>query len=612
MNPWKEFKKDVLKSLKLALNKLDWPSRELKETLEEPPESTLGDMATTICFELPKELNKPPSEIAEELSNKVDNTGMVREVKPVGGYVNFFVDESKLTSLTLNTIEETEAGYGIHGEMKGKVIIEHTSVNPTKPLHIGHGRNAVLGDTMARILRALGHEVEVQNYIDDLGLQVAQTILAYQIIDDKTEDKFDHVLGKLYVDMHERMPLEPDLEYKAREILSKLEKGKGDIVKKAREISDKCVRANLETTDRLNINYNLLVWESDITNSGALEETLKELKKTPYFIRGKGRHKGTFILRLKEFGLDDKVMIRSDGTTVYTARDLAYQLWKFGRVKADLRFKKHSERPNGLKTYTTNPSGTTDHDFANADIVINVIGTEQKFPQKIISTALKSLGLEKEFEKSYHLAYEHVRLPSKKFAGRKGTWIGYTVDEVIEEAVDRAKKEVEKRNPEADAKFMKESADAVGIGAVRFALIRTSPEKEVVFKWGEALNFERNSGPAIQYSHARACSILRKLKKTKIQRDNEVLKEPEEYALLKCLSKFPEVVRIAGEEFQPYLLAVYASELALIFNKFYEVAPVIKAETEELKATRIRLVNCTRIVLSNALNLLGIKAPERM
>ncbi|KXB05073.1 hypothetical protein AKJ48_00410 [candidate division MSBL1 archaeon SCGC-AAA261O19] len=611
-SPWREFKTNVLKSLEEAFSKLDWSSEGLEESLEEPPEPSLGDLATTICFELSKKLKKSPEELAQELSKKIEPTPMIRGVKPVGGYVNFFVDESKLTSLTLNAIEEEDSKYGFQEGEREKVIIEHTSVNPTKPLHIGHGRNAVLGDTMARVLRALGREVEVQNYIDDLGLQVAQTLLAYQTIEEKPEGKFDHILGKLYVDIHERLSSEPELEDKAREILSELETGEGKTVQEAREISEKCVQANLETTDRLNIDYDLLVWESDIATSGILEETLDNLKETPYLVEGEDEHEGTLVLRLKEFGINDKVMMRSDGTTVYTARDLAYQLWKFGQVKADLRFEGHSERPSGVKTYTTTLEGDSDSKFANADRVINVIGTEQRFPQKVVSTALKALGLEEEFEKSHHLAYEHVRLPSKKFVGRHGTWMGYTVDDVIDETVSRAKIEVEKRNPDADPAFVEEAAETVGVGAIRYSLIRTSPEKEVVFKWNEALNFERNSGPAIQYSHARACSILRKAGEEGGEHPDDVLEEPQEHQLVKQLAKFPEVVQIAGDQLQPHLLAAYAAELALIFNKFYEVAPVIQAETEELKAARLRLVNCTRIVLSNALTLLGIKAPERM
>jgi arginyl-tRNA synthetase len=611
-NPWGKFKKDVLKVLKKAFSELGWPSKALEATLEEPPDPKLGDLASPACFGLAKELRRPPTELAQELAKTVKPGGLVASAGAAGGYVNFRADLPKLSSLTLHTIERSDEGYGHLRVGRGKVVIEHTSVNPTKPLHIGHGRNAIIGDTTARILRALGYETEVQNYIDDMGLQVAETLLAYRTVKKRPKDKFDHVLGKLYVDIHRRVGSEAELETKVREILAELERGAGKTAREARKLSERCVRSNLETSDRLNVGYDLLVWESNIARSGMLDETLERLRKTSYLVEGEGKHEGALVLRLKKFGLADKVLVRSDGTAVYTARDLAYQLWKFGQVKAKLNFKRHSKRPDGTQTYTTSPRGRVRRKFGGAAQVINVIGREQRFPQRVVFAALKSLGLKRECENSHHLAYEHVRLPGGRFEGRMGTWIGYSVDEVVDEAMTRAKAEVEKRNPDASEQFKSRAAEQVGVGAVRYALIRISPEKEVVFKWEDALNFERNSGPAIQYSHARACSILRRAGQRGGGHSHDIFKLQEEHNLVKQLARLPEVVQDAGEGLQPHLPATYAAELALLFNKFYETAPVIKAKSKELKAARLRLVNCTRIVLRNSVELLGIAAPERM
>ncbi|MFQ6130127.1 MAG: arginine--tRNA ligase, partial [Candidatus Hadarchaeaceae archaeon] len=302
----------------------------------------------------------------------------------------------------------------------------------------------------------------------------------------------------------------------------------------------------------------------------------------------------------------------SDGTAVYTARDIAYQLWKFGQTKAGLRFKFHSKHPDGIKTYTTAQRGRSSAKFGRADKVINVIGAEQRFPQQVVFTALKALGLEREHKNSHHLAYEHVWLPSGRFSGRKGTWVGFSVDDVIEEAVARAYVVVKEHAPKASERFKREAAELVGVGAVRYSLVCTSPEKRITFKWEEALNFNRNSGPAVQYSHARACSILRKAKRRGGKYPNDIFKLPEEKCLVKLLAKYPEIVREAGEKLQPNLPALYAAELALAFNTFYEVAPVIEAGLPELRAARLRLVNCVRIALRNALYLMGITAPERM
>ncbi|MFN4133483.1 MAG: arginine--tRNA ligase, partial [Candidatus Hadarchaeales archaeon] len=445
------------------------------------------------------------------------------------------------------------------------------------------------------------------NYIDDMGRQMAETILAYKKIGEKPKTKFDHMLGLIYAEMHAKLESNEALEKEAAEILSQLERGKGKMVKLARELAEKCVKENLATTDRLGVSYDVLVWESDMVRSGVVREALEKLKKTGKLAAGKGEKEGTLVLRLSDLGMEDKVLVRSDGTTVYTARDIAYQLWKFGKSKSSPKFKLW--RP---ALYTTSPSGRVSKKFGGAEMVINVVGMEQKYPQQVVFAALKLLGLKEEYENSHHLAYEHVWLPSGKFSGRKGTWVGYSVDEVREEAVARAYQIVKEHAPEAGEKFWREAAEFVGVGAIRFSLLATSPEKRIVFKWEEAINFERNSGPAVQYSHARACSILRKAGQKWKPHSPAVFQKPQEHHLIKLLSKYPEVVVEAGRRLQPHLLASYAAELAFQFNTFYEVCPVINAESDELRSARLRLVNCTRIVLRNVLELMGIKAPEKM
>ncbi len=611
-NLWRGFKSDVLKILEEGFEKLGWPKKDLEESLEEPQDSSFGHMASTVCFELPKDLHRSPEDISQELSENLKPGGLVEKVEAVGGYINFFVEMSVLSNLALDNIEERGSEYGHLDHDEKKVVIEHTSVNPTKPLHIGHGRNAVIGDTMARILKACGKNVEVQNYIDDLGLQVAQTLIAYKADEEVSGEKFDHYLGKLYVDFHEKAKSNSELKQKARNVLSSMEKGRGELAQEAREMSLLCVESNLETTDRLDIDYDLLVWESDISRTGMLEESLGLLRKTPYLVEGEGKHEGAMVLHLSDFGLEDKVLVRSDGTAVYTARDIAYQLWKFGKVEANLCFDIHSERPSGVKTYTTVPESDSNIDFGSADQVINVIGMEQRYPQNVVFSALKVMGFEKEYRNSHHLAYEHVRLESEKFEGRKGTWMGYSVDDVLDETVERAREEVKKRNPDSNEDFIRKAAESVGVGAFRYSLISSSPEKEVVFKWEEVLDFDRNSGPAIQYSHARANNILRKAEGVKGKLEDYVFEEEIEDELITKLVKFPEVVREAGENLQPHKVATYASELALLFNKFYEVAPVLHAEEEDLMYSRLKLVKCVKIVLENSLRLLGIEAPGRM
>jgi len=612
-SPWENARKEVARAISVGMKKVGWTYRKnVLDTLEEPPHPNLGDLASTICFGLARDLKISPVEIAKKLADAVPAGEIVSAVAPVNGYLNFFLKTAVLGEMTLGAIEKMKEAYGRAEPREEKVIIEHTSVNPTKPLHIGHGRNAVIGDTVARIMKALGYRTEIHNYIDDMGRQMAETVLVFKRIPEKPEAKFDHMLGVLYSKMHELLEMDPTIENEVNGILRELEVGQGSWSREARELAEKCVRANMETTDRLDVSYDLLVWESDIARSGVVDEAMKELRRAGRLVEGSGENSGALLLRLKDLGLEDKVLVRSDSTTVYTARDIAYQLWKFGKTKASPKIKLHSSR-KGKKTFTTSVRGKPSRRFGRAKIVINVVGAEQRFPQQVVSAALKVLGYEEESKNSLHLAYEHVWLPSGKFSGRKGTWIGFSVDDVIEEAVARARAAVEAHSSDAPMEFKKKIAEMVGVGAVRYSLLNTSPEKKITFKWEDALNFERNSGPAIQYSHARACSIMRKAKNMKRKRMGLVKFElPEEKTLVKLLAKFPEVVKEAGRVLGPHLVALYTSELATAFNKFYEVAPVLSAETEELKWARLRLVNCTRIVLKNAMNLLGIPAPEKM
>lgn len=452
---------------------------------------------------------------------------------------------------------------------------------------------------MARILRKLGYRVEVHNYIDDLGLQMAETLVALEKFE-LPETKFDHALGLIYVKFQELLKKHPELEEEVRKKLKALEKGEKSVYKTARRIAEACVKANLSTTKRLGISYDLLVWESDLVQRGVLSEVLDLLRKA-------GRlkeEKGATLLLLEDFGLENKVLIRSDGTTVYLARDIAYQLWKFGKTKSKLLFKPW------LSIYTTHPKGRPSTRFGGAQRVINVIGAEQRDAQRSVFATLKVLGYEQEYGNSFHLAYEHVWLPTGKFSGREGTWVGHSLDEAIEEAIARAREIVEKREPEASKAFKERIAKAIGLGALRFSLVYTSPEKRIVFKWEEALDFEKNSGPAIQYSHARACSILRKAKVSRSP-DWSKLQLEEEKELVKLIAKYPKVLRLAGEELRPNLLASYAAKVSSLFNSFYEKAPVLKAE-KGLREARIKLVEGIRFILSDALNLLGIEAPERI
>ncbi|ASA77334.1 arginine--tRNA ligase [Thermococcus sp. 5-4] len=609
-------------------------------TFDDTPSIELGDFATTVSFQLARVFRKAPKLIAEEVVERLREKlpEEIADVRAVNGYINFYLNYNVFGKALVREILEEGNAYG-EGKIGAgkKVIVEHTSVNPTKPFHMGHARNAVLGDTMARIMRKLGYVVEVQNYIDDLGVQFAQVLWGYLHLKDEferleaelrekglKEDFIDHVMGLLYVEVNKRIEENPKVETEVRELMKKLEEGDNEIAEIGRKLAERVVKAQMLTTYRMGITYDLLSWESDIMRSGIFNEAYELIEANEnFFWATEGKYKGAFVMDLRRLFPDMKnpflVLKRSDGTATYTGKDIAYHLWKFGKVSADMLYKPW-DRHEDHETWTTAPDGEEMVGrFGNADIVINVIGAEQKHPQMAIKYALQLLGFEESAENFHHLAYEHVVRPEGKFSGRRGTWVGFTVDEVLNEAVQRARELVEEKNPSLSDEEKDNIAEAVGVGAVRFNLVKYSPDKVITFRWEDVLNFEGESAPYVQYAHARCASILRKAGERGIETEWKALLERADFSkltnrekeLVKLLAKFPEIVEVAGKDVKPHLIPWYVNELASLFNKFYMDHPVLKAEAGIVEE-RLLLVLAVKQVLRNGLELLGIEAPEKM
>ena len=626
-------------------------------TFDDTPSLELGDFGTAVAFQLARVFRKAPNKIAEEIVRRLTKPNPeeefytilqmvgkrdlfegIAEIKAVNGYINFYVDYSYFGRELVKEILGKGNAYGESGVGKGKkVIVEHTSVNPTKPLHMGHARNSVLGDTMARIMRRLGYTVEVQNYIDDLGVQFAQVLWGYLNLREEferleaelrekglKEDFIDHVMGLLYVEVNKRIEENPEVDREVRELMKKLEEGDNEIAETGRKLAERVLKAQMLTTYRMGITYDLLSWESDIVRSGIFEEAYRLIEANEnFFWATEGKYKGAFVMDLRKLFPDMKnpflVLKRSDGTATYTGKDIAYHLWKFGKVRADMLYKVW-DRIENHETWTTAPDGEEmPGRFGRGDIVINVIGAEQRHPQMAIKYALQLLGFEDSAQNFHHLAYEHVVRPEGKFSGRKGTWVGFTVDEVLNEAVQRARELVEQKNPNLSDEEKDEIAEAVGVGAVRFNLVKYSPDKVITFRWDDVLNFEGESAPYIQYAHARCASILRKAGESGVETDWRALLEKADFSrltlrekeLIKLLARFPEVIESAGRDIKPHLVPAYLNELASLFNKFYMDHPVLKAE-EGVREERLLLVLAVKQVLRNGLELLGIEAPEKM
>ncbi len=565
-----EFKNGVKSLLQEAVEAAGYGAEDL--CLET---SAYADIASSVAFKLSSKYKEPPQIIATKIFKKIQipKKSYVDKADVIGPYINFYVNRGFLED-TIKKISTEGENYGSLFKKYERIILEHTSVNPTGPLHVGRGRNPIIGDTLARILRRAGHEVDTQFYVNDMGKQIATIVWGYDNIDPNTLPaperelgKPDHDIVRYYRRANELISEDPKVDIEVNEILAKYESGDPETIQRFKKVVENCMLGQRQTLERINISYDRFVWESQFVRDGSVGKILEKLKKTRYAsLRG-----GALTLDLREFGLEkDFVLTRSDGITLYTTRDIAYHLWKF------------------------------DH----ADVVINVLGEDQKLAMSQLQTALKILGIEKEPKIVF---YSFVSLPEGRMSTRDG--IVVDLDDLLDEAFDRAYIEVHKRRPNLPENQKRKIASIVGMGAVRFDTVKVAPEKMMTFRWEEALDFEKQGAPFIQYAHARACSILSKASLEDF--DPSLLKEPYEVELIKKMAFLPSIVASAAHDLKPNIVAIYARELAEKFNQFYLHIPVLKAE-DDMRKARLTLVECARIVLANVLNLLGIIAPESM
>ncbi len=609
-----DVKHALRQALKAALDALGVPYAG-PIPVEEAPKDKPGDYGSPLPFQLARVLKKPPPKIAEELKAALPPIEGVREVFVVGGFLNFAFEPGFLVRAASQPPAPRE-------KFGDKVAIEHTSVNPNKELHIGHLRNVALGDAIARILDYAGRVVEVENYIDDTGRQAAESLYAIRRYQEAPAEgeKYDHFAGRLYVRLHQeladeatRVRLEPEI----RTVIQALEAGQ------LRSEIEQILNAQLLTMWRLGAEYDVLVWESDLVREGLLEEALNLLRATPYaFMPNEGKYKGALVFDTSKFieGLEDPylVLVRSDGTATYTAKDIALQFWKMGLLTG-LKFKPYTTQPSGRPLFTSAPDGEP-MPFGGAKETINVIDVRQSYPQAVLKAALAALGREDFAQRHHHLAYETVLLEGRPLSGRKGHVV--SVDELVQEAIARARAIVAEKNPDHPDPDL--AAEQVAIGAVRFAMVRAEPRRQIDFRWEQVLSFEGDAGPYLQYAHARAASILRKARVKGLDPEAPLPEgafagaTPYEAELAKALLGFPEAVEKSALERTPHLLANFLLDLAAAWNAYYNAkehgrpaTPVLSAP-EGLRELRLRLVLVVKETLRQGLRLLGVPAPEVM
>jgi len=523
-----------------------------------------ADLASTVSFRLAPLLKNNPAKISQELLEAMvtDEQGTVDRAEAMGPYLNFYANRRFLDS----AVREAESDGCWTGSMTERVIVEHTSANPNGPLHVGHIRNSVIGDTLVRILRRAGCRVAAQYYVNDMGRQIAIVVWGcgrYPLDDSKA----DHAIAKVYIQANKDLAAEPELKAGVDRLMQLYESGDQETAEKFKSAVEFALTGIEDTLRRLNISHDSYRWESEFVRDGSTAEVFEALESTGLTEWDEGALK----LDLSDQGFEKKLVLkRSDGTSLYTTRDLAYHRWK----------------------------------AENSDRMIDVLGADHKLISGQLKAALRLMGV----REPEIVIFEFVSLPTGSMSTRKGKFI--STDELLDEVEAQAYREVTARRPEEEEEFRRAVAKDVALGAVRYDVVKVSPDKATTFDWKAALDFEKLSAPFIQYSHARACSILDKAGDFG-EFDPRLLTSPEETDLIKKISQFDLAVELAARELKPHQLATYARELAEIFNQFYRSSPVLDAEPG-IRDARLGLVKAARNCLRATLETLGIPALESM
>jgi arginyl-tRNA synthetase len=655
--------------------------------LERPPGVSLGDLATPVAFDLAKRLRKAPRAIASEVAAAAELPGGARQARVEGGgYVNFLLDRARVAAGLLADPEPSP-------RREGKVIVEHTNINPNKAAHIGHLRNALLGDVLVRALRFLGHEVEVQNYLDDTGVQVADVVAGLLHIAGVSSEReirnviataalpggkpnskgFGYLCWDLYAEIGRTYKARPETEQWRTRVLHAIEEGKNETAAIAAAVAEAISSAHLATMGRIGIAYDLLPRESDILRRNFWGRAFERLKSAgAVVLETEGNHAGCWVLRLSESeefaGLEepDKILVRSNGTVTYTAKDIAYQLWKFGLLGVDFDYERFEpswdsgavaadEIPEAVRRHvvwrTAHGAGQPGAPpFGRAARVINVIDVRQSYTQKVVKEGLRVLGFEREAEASAHFSYEIVALspraarqlserfgeeyrltpedeqkPYVEMSGRKG--LGVKADDLVELLLDRSRVEVAARREKDDAAGSRSSAEqdarSIAVGALRYFLLKYGRNKVIAFDFDEAVSFEGDTGPYLQYSLVRAGNIFKKLEERGIPSEVSAQAllgksgakaewEDDLWALLLDAASTAEVAGRAVATLEPSTLARHAFSLAQSFNQFYHRHPIAQEPDEFLRNRRLAVARIFAREMTRLLDLLGIPEPGRM
>jgi arginyl-tRNA synthetase len=633
---------EVRELVSSALTSAGYPVIEFD--VSEPPQHAFGDLSCNVAFLLSKHLKKPPTKIATELAEALRpriQGSYILSADPAGGYINFRANYARLSPATLSHVLSNPENYGYPNSGQDMhIVIEHTSINPNKALHVGHMRNVIIGDTLYRIMRATNHRTTILNYVDDSGVQIADIVVGFKfagfpVAPPTKNQKFDHYCGdEVYVKINEIYEKDPQVAEKRKLVLKEIEEGKSETARFAMEITLRVLQEQLKTCWRMKAHYDLLNFETHIVGSKLWSKAFELLKSNGIAkYETEGKNKGCWVIEGKEKEDEDKVLIRSDGTATYIAKDIPYAAWKLGLVEDPFYYQEYMKQWDGSTLYATtladgSNSKSIGKKFNGGQRVITIIDSRQSRLQRIISQVLSKIGVGGS-HKYFHLSYEAVTLSSdtaKEFgidigdrqfmhmSGRKGIYVN--ADYVLDALHTKAYKEVKTRNPDFSDQQLNKIADEISISAMRYNMIKQDLDKIITFDIKESLSLEGDTGPYLQYAYARSQRILEKSEQSIIAGKTDFafdrLTNESEIALIKEISKLDLVVENAAKSLCPKSLARYAYNLAMTFNLFYEKVPVLREQDNEVRMARLGLVKAFGIALKNTLEVLGITALDRM
>lgn len=564
-----DFKKLISEIIKSEIE--DLTLEEITALIEVPPNKEMGDYAFP-CFKLAKIFRKAPNAIAEDLAGKIQPTDDINKIVNLGGYVNFFINKESLAKKVINQVLSEKENYGKSEFGKGKtVVVEFSSPNIAKPFHIGHVRTTVIGNALSKIYQSQGYHVEKLNHLGDYGTQFGKLIVAYKLWGDKQAVEKDPIkeLLKLYIRFHDEAEAKPEMEDEAREWFTKLENGDQEAKELWQWFRDESLKEFSRVYDLLDIDFDSYVGESFYSDK--MPAVIEELKEKNLLVESDG----AMIVDLEDSKLPPALIQKRDGSTLYLTRDLASAFYR-------------------KKIY-------------NFDKSIYVVGAQQELHFKQCFEIIKRMGYDW-YKDMVHVQFGMVALEEGTMSTRKGRVV--FLEDVLNQAIDRTRQIIEEKNP--DAENIYEVAKAVGVGAVVFQELSNSRIKDYTFSWDRTLSFEGETGPYVQYTHARCCAVLRKADQPISADINyEALSDQDAADVLSVLETFNKSIMTAMKKNEPHIVTRFVLDLAQAFNKFYHNSPIL-VEDDDLRAARLALVEATRQTIENALKILGMKAPQKM